>query len=263
MAKRIIMIGNYKGGSGKTQTAVELSYWLASKGQRVLALDLDHQANFSKILRKGKPNSKRSIPQILIDEDRIGPSDISSCTIDSLGHKIDYIASGLDAGRLEKKLPDDTPKEYLLKDALEDIQGDYDYVVMDTPPSAELISTCALIACNTVLITSQAAFFSADGVRGLVPVIRAVQARPRMNPDLEFLGILITMYEATRDSRTTLDELKLEYPDLVIDTVIRKSTKARESNRKYMAVQSYAPSSTSAKDYDQVFNNLFDEELHL
>lgn len=263
MAKRIIMIGNYKGGSGKTQTAIELSYWLASKGQRVLAIDLDHQANFSMILGKGLPDSKRSIPQILIDEDRIRNSDISSCTIDSFGHKIDYIASGLDAGRLEKKLPDDTPKEYLLKDALEDIQGSYDYIVMDTPPSAELISTCALIASNSILITSQAAVFSAEGVRGLVPVIHAVQTRPRMNPDLEFLGILITMYEATRDSRATLDELKLEYPDLVLTPVIRKSTKVKESNRNYMAVQSYAPSSTSAEDYNLVFEALFHEDLHI
>lgn len=257
------MIGNYKGGSGKTQTAVELSYWLAIKDQRVLAIDLDHQANFFMILGKGKASDKRSIPQILIEEDRIRPSDISSCTIDHQGHKIDYIASGLDAGRLEKKLPDDTPREYLLKDALMDIQDDYDYIVMDTPPSAELISTCALIACNSILITSQAAVFSAEGVRGLVPVIRAVQTRPRMNPDLEFLGILITMYEATRDSRSTLVELKNEFHDKVLEPYIRKSTKVKESNRQCVAVQSYAPSSTSAKDYDKVFKYLFHEEHQL
>ena len=263
MAKRIIMIGNYKGGSGKTQTAVELSYWLALRGQHVLAIDLDHQANFFMILGKGASSDKRSIPQILIEEDRIRPSDISSCTIDNLGHKIDYIASGLDAGRLEKKLPDDTPREYLLKDALVDIQDDYDYIVMDTPPSAELISTCALIACNSILITSQAAVFSAEGVRGLVPVIQAVQSRPRMNPNLVFLGILITMYEATRDARSTLEELRNEFGDKVLEPVIRKSTKVKESNRSMMAVQSYAPTSTSAKDYDQVFNSLFLKELHL
>ena len=263
MAKRIIMIGNYKGGSGETQTAVELSYWLASKGQHVLAIDLDHQANFSMILGRGLPHNKRSIPKILIDDDCIRPEDISSCSIDKHGHKIDYIASGLDAGRLEKKLPDDTVKEYLLKDALEEIKGSYDYIIMDTPPSAELISTCALIACNSILITTQAAVFSAEGVRGLIPVVHAVQSRPRMNPDLEFLGILITMYEATRDSRSTLEDLKNEFGGKVLEPYIRKTTKVKESNRNYLAVQSYAPTSTSARDYNLVFETLFREEINL
>ena len=263
MAKRIIMIGNYKGGSGKSQTALELAYWLTLKQQRVLLIDLDHQANTTKVLSRDIPIDKRTLPDILIEGDVITLNDISSRRIGIDNMQIDYIASGLAAGRLEKKLPDDTPKEYVLKDALEDIQYSYDYILLDTPPSAELISTCALIASDSILITSQASFFSAERVNEMMPVIKRVQKHPRMNPSLKVMGILITMYEETKDSRIVVSNLRKSYGRLLLTPYIRKCTKVKESNRYYTTVQSYAPNSTSAIDYKNVFNNLFGEELHL
>lgn len=263
MAKRIIMVANYKGGSGKSQTSLEMAYWLARHGKRVLLADLDHQANSTKVLSRGIPTGKRTIADILIEGDVITRSDISSRNIGIDDKHIDFISSGLAAGRLEKKLPDDSPKEYVLKDALENVLDDYDYIILDTPPSAELISTCALIASDTILITTQASFFSADGVKELMPVIKRVKKHPRMNPGLEILGILITMYEETKDSRYIVSDLRKTYGRLVVTPYIRKSTKVKESNRYYKAVQAYAPNSTSAADYKAVFYNLLGKELNL
>lgn len=202
---------NFKGGTGKTQTTNEALYWLAMKGMRVLGLDADHQANLTKILSKDTPTGKRKLPDILINGDFITKDDISTRILDKEGHHIDYIASGLAAGRLEKKLRDDLPKEYVLKDALSQIQDDYDFIVIDTPPSAELISTCTLIASDSLLLVSQPALFSADGVNELMPVIKTMQNHPRLNPNLKVLGILMTMYEETNESRKTLEELQQSY----------------------------------------------------
>ncbi len=260
MAETIAII-NYKGGAGKTQTAEEALHWLAMKDMRVLGLDADHQANLTKILSKDTPTGKRKLPDILTSGDFITHNDISTRMIDKEGHHIDYIASGLAAGRLEKKLRDDLPKEYVLKDALSLIRDDYDFIIIDTPPSAELISTCTLIACDSVLIVSQAALFSADGVNQLMPVIKTMQSHPRLNPNLKVLGILMTMYEETNDSRKTLEELQQSYGNMVLSPAIRKCTKVKESNRHFTSVQAYAPSSTSAYDYRCVFQRIFGPKL--
>ena len=257
----IIAVINYKGGAGKTQTANEALYWLAKKGKRVLGLDADHQANLTKILSQDTPTGKRKLPEILIEGDCILRDDISTRIIDREGHRIDYIASSLAAGRLEKKLRDDIPKEYVLKDALSTIKDSYDFIIIDTPPSAELISTCTLIACDSVLIVSQAALFSADGVNKLMPVIKAMQNHPRLNPNLKVLGILVTMYEDTNESRFTIEELRRSYGDLLLIPFIRKCTKVRESNRRFSFVQDSSPKSTSSHDYRDLFEQLLGPKL--
>ena len=257
----IIAVINFKGGAGKTQTANEALYWLAKKGKRVLALDTDHQANLTKLLSQDTPTAKRKLPEILIAGDYITRNDVSTRIIDKEGHRIDYIASSLAAGRLEKKLRDDLPKEYVLQDALSQIKDYYDYILIDTPPSAELISTCTLIASDSVLIVSQAALFSADGVHKLMPLINTMQNHPRLNPNLKVLGIIITMYEKSNDSEKTMADLREAYGDLVITPVIRKCTKVKESNRRFTAVQTYSPTCTSANDYRCAFDKIFGSKL--
>ena len=140
MAKKI-MVSSYKGGVGKTQTSLEMSYALAIKGYRVLGIDYDFQGNYTRVLSKDTPTGKRSLPDILIADDQIQREDISTRILDAKGNRIDFIASGLALGRLEKKLTGDAPKEYVLKDALALVEDDYDYIIIDTPPSAELVFT--------------------------------------------------------------------------------------------------------------------------
>lgn len=251
------MIGNHKGGAAKTQTALEMAYYLAKKEKRVLFIDVDPQANATKILSKNTPTEKRVLPDILINGDEIMHDDISSCKLDTAGHHIDYIASGLRAGRLESRLSDDTPKEYVLKDALETIEKDYDFIIIDTPPSAEIVVINSLIASDYVLLTCNAAMFGSDGVDKLMPIINGIQRRPRMNPNLRVLGILVTMYENFIDCNQTVNDLCDKYGDFVLFPYIRRTTQVGQSNRHYSFIQEYRPRSTSACDYRQVFDQLF------
>lgn len=262
MAKKI-MISSYKGGVGKTQTSLEMSYSLASKGYRVLGLDYDHQANYTRVLSYNTPSDKRTLPDILIAGDQIQRKDILTRRIDATGNSIDFIASGLAAGRLEKKLPDDAPKEYILKDALALVQDDYDYIIVDTPPSAELVFTSALIACDSILITTQAAVFSVDGVNRIMPVINKAQNHPRLNPNLQMLGILVCRLENDKESWRNVEDLRNAYGNLVLTPFIRKCSKVSESNRHNTFVQAYASKCTSALDYQQVFDNLLVSGLSL
>lgn len=259
MAKKI-MIGNHKGGAAKTQTALEMAYWLAKKGKRILFLDVDPQANATKILSKDTPSGKRLLPDILIAGDEIKREDISSCMLDTAGHQIDYIESGLKAGRLESKLSDETPREYVLKDALEIIEKDYDYIIIDTPPSAEINVIDALVASDYILLTCNAAMFGSDGVDKLMPIISGIQRRPRMNPNLRVLGILITLYENYNDCNQTVNDLRDKYGNLVLAPYIRRTTQVGQSNRRFSFIQEYRPRSTSACDYRQVFELIFDTD---
>lgn len=259
MAK-VIMIDNYKGGSAKTQTAIELGYWLMKKGQKVLMVDTDHQSCLTNILSCKKPSGKRTLPEILVDGGCITHEDISTRNFDGEG-SIDYVESGLGMGRLEKRLPDDILKEYILKDALEEVRDDYDYIIIDTPPNADIAMISALVASNDILMTSKPELFDTDGVDRLMPVIAKAKSNGRLNPDLSILGILVTVYEGTKTHKDSVEYLKRIYGDLVIPTPIRKCVKVKESNKAYTAVQSYAPTSTSSEDYQAVFEHLFGNNL--
>ena len=215
------------------------------KGNRVLFIDIDPQANATKILSKDTPTGKRTLPDILIAGDEIKHEDISSYVLDKDGHHIDFIECGLKAGRMEPRLSNETPKEYVLKDALNSIEKEYDYILIDTPPSAEI---------------NVAAMFGADGVDKLIPIITGIQKRPRMNPNLRVLGILVTLYDNNNDCNQTVDDLHAKYGDLVLIPFIRRTTKVCQSNRRFSFILKYRPTSTSACDYKQAFELIFNRK---
>lgn len=254
------MIDNYKGGSAKTQTAIELGYWLMKTGYKVLMVDMDHQANLTNVLTRYKPSGKRTLSDILIDGGPITHEDISTRDFDGEG-SLDYVESGLGMGRLERRLPDDIIKEYILKDALEEIRDDYDFIIIDTPPSADIAMISALVASNDILMPTKSDSFDTDGIDMVMPVISKVKSNRRLNPDLSILGILVTVYEGTNTQKDSIDYLKRTYGELVIPTPIRKCVKVIESNKACTAVQAYAPKSTSAEDYRTVFAQLFGNNL--
>lgn len=251
-----ILIANHKGGVGKTQTAFELLYYLAGKEYKVLGLDTDHQSHLTFQLTEGKTSTgKRSLPEILISGDALKMSDISTRVIN--GHRIDFVASSLAAGRIEKRLSDDTPKEYALKDCLSGIQSKYDYVIIDAAPSAELLGTCALVASDYLLIPAMPTLLSNIGVQTLTAITTRVQQHPRMNPHLKVLGVIVTMYERTVDSQYAIAMMQNSFQERLLHPFVRKCVKVREANKLYLPVQSYAPTSTSAIDYTTLFDNLF------
>lgn len=217
---KIIAIANQKGGVGKTTTAVNLCCALKMKGKRVLLLDCDPQGNSS----SGMGVDKHSTPNAyeLITK----TADISDCI-----RKTPYgdvIPSNKELSGATVELVNKVRREYILKDALQLVYNDYDYIFIDCPPSLELLTLNALVAADSVLIPMQCEYYALEGIADLMTTIKL--CNKRLNPSLKIQGIVLTMY----DSRTNLTqqvafELKEYFGGKVYETVIPRSVRLSEA----------------------------------
>ncbi|HXO18478.1 MAG TPA: ParA family protein [Thermoanaerobaculia bacterium] len=240
----IIAIANQKGGVGKTTTAINLAAALASKGRKTLLLDLDPQANSSmSFLDVHKLDG--SVYEALTEEN------ISLRSIVKPADKIQnlFIApSTIALAKIEAKLMGELDSHYRLKDQLQQIQDDYDYVVIDTPPTLGIITVNALVAATHVLIPIQASYFALEGTDDLLETIDKIKIRA--NPQLQILGALITLY----DKRTLLakdiyEQIQRVFGIKVFKTVITKSVRLEESPAYRESIFTFAPRSTGAYEY--------------
>ena len=217
---KIIAIANQKGGVGKTTTAVNLCCALKMKGKRVLLLDCDPQGNSS----SGMGVDKHSTPSAyeLITK----TADILDCI-----RKTPYgdvIPSNKELSGATVELVNKVRREYVLKDALQLVYNDYDYIFIDCPPSLELLTLNALVAADSVLIPMQCEYYALEGIADLITTIKL--CNKRLNPSLKIQGIVLTMY----DSRTNLTqqvafELKEYFGGKVYETVIPRSVRLSEA----------------------------------
>ena len=217
---KIIAIANQKGGVGKTTTAVNLCCALKMKGKRVLLLDCDPQGNSS----SGMGVDKHSTPSAyeLITK----TADILDCI-----RKTPYgdvIPSNKELSGATVELVNKVRREYVLKDALQLVYNDYDYIFIDCPPSLELLTLNALVAADSVLIPMQCEYYALEGIADLMTTIKL--CNKRLNPSLKIQGIVLTMY----DSRTNLTqqvafELKEYFGGKVYETVIPRSVRISEA----------------------------------
>ena len=217
---KIIAIANQKGGVGKTTTAVNLCCALKMKGKRVLLLDCDPQGNSS----SGMGVDKHSTPSAyeLITK----TADILDCI-----RKTPYgdvIPSNKELSGATVELVNKVRREYVLKDALQLVYNDYDYIFIDGPPSLELLTLNALVAADSVLIPMQCEYYALEGIADLMTTIKL--CNKRLNPSLKIQGIVLTMY----DSRTNLTqqvafELKEYFGGKVYETVIPRSVRLSEA----------------------------------
>ena len=217
---KIIAIANQKGGVGKTTTAVNLCCALKMKGKRVLLLDCDPQGNIS----SGMGVDKHSTPSAyeLITK----TADILDCI-----RKTPYgdvIPSNKELSGATVELVNKVRREYVLKDALQLVYNDYDYIFIDCPPSLELLTLNALVAADSVLIPMQCEYYALEGIADLMTTIKL--CNKRLNPSLKIQGIVLTMY----DSRTNLTqqvafELKEYFGGKVYETVIPRSVRLSEA----------------------------------
>lgn len=240
----IIAITNQKGGVGKTTTAINLAAALASKGVRTLVVDMDPQAN-SSMSFLDIHELKQSVYDALT-ESHVHLSDVIQPA-----EKVENLSiapSTIALAKIEAKLVGELDSHFRLKDELQGVQDQYDYVIIDTPPTLGIITVNALVAATHVLIPIQASYFALEGTDDLLETIDKIKVRA--NPELQILGALITMY----DKRTLLakdiyEQIQHVFGTKVFETVITKSVRLEESPAYRESIFTFAPRSTGAYEY--------------
>lgn len=238
----IIAVTNQKGGVGKTTTSVNLAYCLSKEGKRVLLVDFDPQGNASSGLGVDKQELKVTVLD-LIQETKT----VREVTLPTQYKNLCLIPSTPQLANAEVELAKAERRFVRLKQALADVR-DYDYIIIDSPPSLSLLTVNGLIAAKYVILPVQAEFYALEGLGQLLETMKLV--RKGLNPDLELLGVLVTMM----DSRTTLSnqvytEVKKHFPDKVFDTTIPRNVRIAEAPSHGMPVGAYDKWSKGARAY--------------
>lgn len=248
---KVITVTNQKGGVGKTTTAQHLAVGLKKKKYRVLLIDADQQANLSFAL-----NFDYNISIYEVMKKKI---DIKGAIFHST--QCDLLGGSFSLAQAENEF-NETGKEYIFKEFLEEIKDDYDYVIIDTPPALGVITVNALTCSDEVIIPAQADVFSIQGLSKLTELINTV--RKYTNPNLKINGILLTKFNdrtiLNKNLRTTLNNASTQIGTKVYKTTIREATAIREAQTKRTNIFDYDKRSKVAKDYCDFVNEFLKGE---
>lgn len=240
---RVIAIANQKGGVGKTTTAVNLSACLAKMGKKVLIIDIDPQGNATSGLGVDSKEIEKSIYDVLINSEALDE------VIKETGYKNLYICpSSPSLSGAEVELVTVMGREYQLKSAIEEIRDNYDYIVMDCPPSLGLVTLNAFTACDSVLVPIQCEYYALEGLSSLTGTIKRV--KKVLNPKIEIEGVLLTMFDArTNLAIQVVDEVKKYFPDKVYKTIIPRNVRLSEAPGFGQPIIVYDPVSRGSESY--------------
>jgi chromosome partitioning protein len=246
---RVIAFANQKGGVAKTTTTLNLGVALMEQGKRVLAIDLDPQGNLTMSQGWNPDEIERSMFDVLVHKLPIGEIVRNS--------EIDVAVSSIDLAGAELALASMIGRERALEKALMPVLGEYDYILIDTPPSLGLLTINALVASNGVIVPVQCEYLS---LRGLVQLENTLSMiRENLNPHVEIQGILATMYDKRLlHSREAVEILRENFGDLVLNTKIRKTVRYAEAPVKGMSVLKYDPSGEAAGMYRDLAKEVLD-----
>ncbi|RMG99791.1 MAG: ParA family protein [Chloroflexi bacterium] len=241
---RIYAIVNQKGGVGKTTSVINLSAYLALSGRRVLMVDVDPQANATSGIGLNKYELARSTYDLLLEEATV--DEVLQCQQE---YKVDVLPANPALAGAEVELVNAIGREYRLQKALEGINGRYDYVLIDCPPSLGLLTVNALTAASHgVIIPVQCEYLALEGLSQLTQTIELVQKY--LNPQLFVRGLIMTMYDSrTNLSRQVVEEVRRYFPGKVFRTIVPRNIRLSEAPSYGQPISVYAPHSPGAIAY--------------
>lgn len=247
MARRIV-VANQKGGVGKTTTAVNLSAALREVGQRVLLVDFDPQGNATSGLGVDK-NHSPNVYDVLIGESDCAKAIVSTPYGDVLPSNKALAGAGIELVGMEHR-------EYLLSNALDTVEENYNFILIDCPPSLELLTLNGIVAARSVLIPVQCEYYALEGLSDLMGTLRAIKRR--LNPKISVFGVLLTMYDGrTNFSNQVAQEVRRHFPGKVYANAIPRNVRLAEAPSHGLPVIAYDRSSRGAAAYLAVA-----EEIH-
>ena len=243
---KIIAVANQKGGVGKTTSTINLSAALAQKGMKVLVVDCDPQGNATSGIGIEKKQIEKSVYELII-----GECEINECICQSQIENLRVIPSTVNLAGAEIELIGMNEKEYIMKETLKEIKDDYDYIMIDCPPSLNILTVNALTAADSVLVPIQCEFYALEGLSQLIHTIDLVKAR--LNTQLTIDGIVFTMYDGrTNLSIQVVDNVKNNLQHHIYRTVIPRNVRLAEAPSYGMPICLYDPRSSGAEAYNKL-----------
>ena len=251
---RVIAVANQKGGVGKTTTAINLSACLAEKGQKVLAIDMDPQGNMTSGLGIDKDEVEKNIYDLMIGQ--VGVEEVlQKEAIENL----DIIPTSIDLSAAEIELIGVDDKEFIIRNAIAQIKDNYDYIIIDCPPSLSMLTINAMTTADSVLVPIQCEYYALEGLSQLIHTVELV--KERLNPILEIEGVVFTMYDArTNLSLQVVENVKENLQQNIYKTIIPRNVRLAEAPSYGQPITLYDTKSAGAEAYRLLAEEVINRE---
>ncbi|HIX98304.1 ParA family protein [Faecalicatena contorta] len=251
---RIIAIANQKGGVGKTTTAINLSACLAEKGKKVLSIDMDPQGNMTSGLGVDKDSVEKTVYDLII-----GEAQIEEIICKNVLENLDVLPTNIDLSAAEIELIGIDNKEYIIKNEVDKVKDNYDFVIIDCPPSLSMLTINAMTTADSVLVPIQCEYYALEGLSQLIHTIELV--KERLNSNLEIEGVVFTMYDArTNLSLQVVENVKDNLNQNIYKTIIPRNIRLAEAPSYGMPINQYDPKSSGAESYRLLADEVIERE---